>query len=273
MLPQQIAQADFLEILFDDRNKSYGAYLLRKGYNKRLSVAVGSMLFAVLIFFFVYHLFGGAYEETGAAKRISGEIEIMAAKPPVEQPKIAPPPPPPPVKKIASVQFTTPPKIVSDKDVKPDDMPPDTDDLTHRKIGLVTAEGGYPEDIVAPPVDADKGIIALPVQKDDAKEFVPIEIESTYPGGVHAWKRYLMRTLEYPADARNHFIAGPVLVQFIVDVDGSVSNIVALSGPDELKNEAVRVIGKSGKWTPAIQNGRKVKSYKKQVIVFQLNEE
>jgi len=58
-------------------------------------------------------------------------------------------------------------------------------------------------------------------------------------------------------------------VQFIVDKQGVVSDVEAISGPNELREEAVRVIKKSGQWTPAVQNGRQVKSYKKQPIIFQ----
>ena len=68
----------------------------------------------------------------------------------------------------------------------------------------------------------------------------------------------------------NNEIQGTVVVQFIVDKEGNVSDVEAISGPNELREEAVRVIKKSGKWTPAIQNGRQVKSYKKQPIKFRL---
>lgn len=79
--------------------------------------------------------------------------------------------------------------------------------------------------------------------------------------------------LRYPAQAVDNGIQGPVMVQFIVDREGVVSEVKAISGPVELREEAVRAISRSGKWTPAIQNGRKVKSYKRQQIVFMLGEE
>ena len=64
-----------------------------------------------------------------------------------------------------------------------------------------------------------------------------------------------------------------VVVEFVVDQDGNLSNVQAISGPEELRREAVRVIKKSGKWNPAIQNGRPVKSYKKQPIIVQIQSE
>jgi len=97
-----------------------------------------------------------------------------------------------------------------------------------------------------------------------------VEIESDYPGGASAWQRYLNKNLRYPQEAIDGEIQGTVVVQFIVDKAGNVSDVDAISGPKELRDEAVRVIKKSGSWTPAVQNGRQVKSYKKQPIVFRL---
>ena len=97
-----------------------------------------------------------------------------------------------------------------------------------------------------------------------------MEIESSYPGGPGAWMRYLNKTFRYPQEAQDNEIQGTVVVQFIVDKAGVVSDVEAISGPKELRDEAVRVIKKSGSWTPAVQNGRQVKSYKKQPIQFRL---
>jgi periplasmic protein TonB len=103
--------------------------------------------------------------------------------------------------------------------------------------------------------------------------YTKVEIESVYPGGQQAWFRFMANTLRYPDEAVNKEIQGTVIVQFIVDTTGNVSNIEAISGPltGGLREEAVRVIKKSGNWIPAVQNGRKVKSYKKQPLVFSLS--
>jgi protein TonB len=78
--------------------------------------------------------------------------------------------------------------------------------------------------------------------------------------------------MRYPDEALNNEIQGTVVVQFIVDKEGNVSDVQAVSGPTEggLREEAVRVIMKSGKWTPAVQNGRSVKSYKHQPVTFHI---
>jgi hypothetical protein len=105
---------------------------------------------------------------------------------------------------------------------------------------------------------------------DSSKIYEKVEIESEYPGGVPAWQQFLSKNLHYPDAAVNNEIQGDVIVQFIVDVDGAVSDVKAISGPVELRVESIRVIKKSGKWIPAMQNGKYVKSYKKQPFKYRL---
>jgi protein TonB len=104
--------------------------------------------------------------------------------------------------------------------------------------------------------------------------FTKVEIESCFIGGPAAWNRFLNKNLRYPRDARNDNIEGTVIVQFIVDREGKVSDIRAISGPETggLREEAVRLIDISrGGWVPAIQNGRQVQSYKRVPIMFKLD--
>ena len=169
----------------------------------------------------------------------------------------------------------TPPRIVPDEQVTKDEMPP-VEDQENAKIGLDNKDGVKEGDmVIAPPGDGDGKVIELPKKDEDGMDgiFTSVQIESEYPGGAMAWQRFLNKNVRYPEQAVEQEIQGPVVVQFIVDKEGNVSDVVALSGPDELRAEAVRVIKKSGKWTPAIQNGTKVKSYKKQPIVFRLTNE
>ena len=98
------------------------------------------------------------------------------------------------------------------------------------------------------------------------------QIESSYPGGPSGWMNYLNRTFKYPQDAIKSSIQGTVVVQFIVDEQGKVSGIEAISGPTSggLREETIRVMQRSGRWTPASWNGYKVKSYKRQPLTFRL---
>jgi TonB family protein len=101
------------------------------------------------------------------------------------------------------------------------------------------------------------------------KEFIR---ESDYPGGAAQWLRFLNKTLKYPDNAWKNKIEGIVVVQFVVDEDGNPTDIKVIksSANAELDAEAKRVISESKDWVPAVYGGRFVKSYKKQPIVFKL---
>jgi len=268
----KILNADILDIIFEGRNKEYGAYDLRKTYNKRIVRAIaGTLIIIVLLFagYLISNLNGGPKKQAMVVE----DVQLEDVK---EEKKEPPPPPPPKVEppKVEMAKFT-PPKIVPDKEVKPEEKPPEQEKLEDTKIGTVNQEGVKDDGIAAPPVsDAGKGVVEAPKKDDEDydKTFTKVEIESEFPGGAAAWLRYLNKNLRYPDDAVNNEIQGTVVVQFIVDKEGNVSDVQAIAGPDNggLREEAVRVIKTSGRWTPAVQNGRQVKSYKKQPIVFKL---
>lgn len=273
----KILSADVLDIIFEGRNKEYGAYQLRKTYNKRLMTAL-IVTAAIIVLSFGGYILSNLFNTDSEKKdMVVQDVQLEEIK--QEEKKEEPPPPPPPKPpeppKVEMAKFT-PPKIVKDEEVKEEEKPPEVEKLEETKIGTVNQEGVKDEGIVAPPVeDAGKGVVEAPkkVEEDWDKTFTKVEIESEYPGGSAAWQRYLNKTLRYPQDAIDNEIQGTIVIQFIVDKEGNVSEVEAISGPEELRSEAVRVIKKSGKWTPAVQNGRQVKSYKKQPIVFRLETE
>ncbi|MBS1660925.1 MAG: TonB family protein [Bacteroidetes bacterium] len=279
MKPEQIPNADFLDIVFDGRNKDYGAYQLRRSYNHRLLLAlIAPLAFTGAIFAADYVARRSASHEKVAYNVV--DVQLMEAKPVDKTEPIPPPPPPPPPKmapqKLEITKFT-PPRIVKDNEVKEDEKPPEQEKLQDTRIGAINQEGAKDEGITGPPTTAEngKGLISTPSARpveDYEKTFVKVEIESEYPGGAAAWLRYLNKNMRYPEDGLNNEIQGTVIVQFIVDKEGNVSEVEAISGPETggLREEAIRVIKKSGNWLPAIQNGRKVKSYKKQPVIFKL---
>jgi len=102
------------------------------------------------------------------------------------------------------------------------------------------------------------------------KIYTKVEVESEFPGGQKAWQDYLSKNLHYPDEAINDEIMGDVVVQFIVDDKGNVSDVKAISGPEVLRAESVRIITQSRKWIPAMQDGQKVAAYKLQPIKYRL---
>lgn len=264
-----ILNADVLDIIFDSRNKDYGAYDLRKHYQRRLAKSFIVTLLIVVLLCLTYILLGSM--KPGADKLVvNGTVtleKVTEKEKPVE--KITPPPVkqklPPEIKMLKS---TAP--IIVKEDVPEDEKPPLNDDLDKTRIGTVNSAGIDDNGSIAP-VEEARGVVDAPKKQDDEDGiFRKVEIESQYPGGANAWAVFLTRKLVYPQEAVDINVQGTVYIQFIVDKEGNVSDVTAISGPEELRAAAIAVIKKSGQWTPAIQNGRKVKSYKTQPITFKL---
>lgn len=106
--------------------------------------------------------------------------------------------------------------------------------------------------------------------------FERVEVEASFPGGVQAWRTYLEKNLNASAPIDNGAPSGMymVIVQFIVNKEGGISDIEPLTRLGYgMEEEVVRIIGKSGKWVPAMQNGKPVNAYRKQPVTFMVSEE
>ncbi len=136
--------------------------------------------------------------------------------------------------------------------------------------------------VVRKAADADEtdpkniGIVTPPASSGSPKKepevFTKVEVDAKYPGN---WRSFLERNLDGQVAVDNGATPGmyTVITQFIVDAAGNVSDVKALTSVGYgMEQEAIRVIKKSGKWSPAIQNKREVKAYRKQPITFQVNE-
>ena len=271
MEKQEIQQADLLDILFEGRNKEYGAYQLRKTYNGRLTKALTATASICLLLIGGYTLAGRGHAVKIAAP-MANDIDLAVVK--REEPVVIPPQPK--AQPVATTQFTVP-KITVDNQVKPEDVPPPVDTLENTRIGTANIKGTLDEGIQGPPVAAGGdgiGVVEKPkAMEDDDRPFTSVQIESSYPDGMNAWLRFVSKNFRVPDEAINNNAGGTVVVQFVVDKQGNVSDVKAVDGPKELWAEAVRVIKKSGKWTPAIQNGRQVASYKRQPIIVHIENE
>lgn len=114
-------------------------------------------------------------------------------------------------------------------------------------------------------------VIDLQKQKNDSVKSYNDEKESDYPGGLKGWQHYLLKNLKYPERAMNGSVQGQVIVDFVVDKVGNVTDpYISASVEYSLDEEALRIIKESGKWEPAFQNAHNVKSYKRQPINFRL---
>ena len=270
----KILSADILDIIFEGRNKEYGAYDLRKTYNSRIKKAL-LYTASVIVLIFLGSLFASL-----VGKNKSDTLDVLDTQmAEVKKTEAAPPPPPPPPKpppppEVNQIKFT-PPKIVKDEEVKADEKIEEIKD--DQVISNKTVESDNKVAIVQAPVE-DKGsqITEAPKNDDDDKIFTKVENEAAFPGGDAAWRRFLEKNLN-PGTASDNG-APPatyrVIVRFIVSKDGSISDVQAETKIGYgLEEEAVKVIKRGPKWTPALQNGRNVNAYRRQPITFEVSDQ
>jgi protein TonB len=273
METSKILSADSLDILFDGRNKEYGAYDLRKTYNNRIKVSITGM-FLVCAF-----CLGTAMVANSKGKK-NNELVItdMILSNVNDEKKPEPPPPAPPPKqeppKVEMSKFVAP-IIVKDDEVTPEDEIKDVAILEDTKIGTINQEGKIDDGAVDPPVEGPTNVVAAPKkQRDIDSIFIDVQYEAIFPGGPDGWRKYLERNLNKDLPSENGAPANDytVIVSFIVDRFGVISDVKAENDPGYgTKEEAIKIIRKSPTWEPAVQNGTKVVHRQKQKITFRVS--
>ncbi len=254
MTSHEILKADLLDILFDNRNKQYGAYTLRRQYTSRLAMALGIALSTILLLIFLIKPGSDAASHfLEKEKKFVRVIDIDPIPPKLPDPPVRPTPP---AQDVAKSSLTDKILLVENPDPNKELKPMDEIKLT--AISTSNEEGRIVPEIqtVTKPEPSNT---SQPTNQDDGEtRFVPLEKGPEFPGGPEAWSKFLNRHLQTPADLE----AGEkktVLISFLVDADGSVTGFkVVQSGGNAFDNEVIRVLKKMPKWKPAIQNGHPV---------------
>lgn len=264
-----IFKKEWLDVVFAGKNKAYGAYELRNenGTNTTKSLFIATSLF-VLLFFTpkIINLIKGAMPEDEKLKA----QEVVIAPPPPVNPKTPPPPPvePPPSKQD---QVKMPPPIV-----KPDeevvDEPPTVEDVKKADPGQKTIKGDPDADIVITTSAGEGPKQAAVVEDNNVYDFVSIEQHAEFPGGMAKFYAFAGKT-PYPPMASENNIQGKIIVSFIVEKDGKLTDIQVLRGLGYGLDEAVvKQLKSCPRWTPAIQNGKPVRERYSLPLNFQLQE-
>ncbi len=268
----KILSAAFIDILFDGRNKEYGAYQLRKSYNKRVATALVVTGSFILLLFLGSALANALDKKDNSPLPVEQIVELTEVDQTkkIEQPVIPPPKQITEPPKVEMKQFT-PPIIMVDDKVKDDERPPKNTELADAIIGTKDIEGEKYDDIIAPPLATGTGDVVVPKapEEDYEKIFIKVENPARFPNGMEGWRRHLERNLNYPDAAQDNGTTGVVRVQLVVDKNGKISEVVALNDPgDGLAEEAIRVIKTGPDWIPAEQNGKPVAYRFVQTITF-----
>ncbi|MFZ0282884.1 MAG: energy transducer TonB [Bacteroidales bacterium] len=236
----------FDDIVFEDRNKEYGAYKLRKKYNRNVIIAM--LIGIIILSTAVITPYLNAKELESKAKRAERQVEIKMEN--LDQPaeQIAPPPPPPPPPQDVAQQARYVPPVVVDS-VKPEEV-----------VQLMTADQAQVEvkdETVVEIVEEVKEEI----QEEDpeAEPFVVVEEMPMFPGGEVELLKYIMEHTQYPEVAKENNIQGKVIVRFCVTSKGGVDKVSILKGVDpELDKEAIRVVQTLPAFKPGKQGGKPV---------------
>lgn len=257
MTNKEILHANLLDIIFDNRNKEYGAYTLRRGYNHRLLIALGAGL-SVILFFVLVSMWGKKEEIMNKTTTENGGVIIKSFELPEEKKKKSEIPivKPKPVQQktieqIAKIDFP-PIRIVPDD--KANKTVASQEDLDGNQIATENTSGNNGDDIVK----IDNPALTSGISNEAVKptsDFIPKSSDPEYPGGQEALMRFLSKNLNTPDEMQ----AGEkkmVKIRFKVDDDGLVTAfIIEQSAGGMFDKEVIRVCKKMPRWKPAIQNG------------------
>lgn len=266
---------DWADLVFAGRNQAYGAYQLRRGTGKRNVI---SMLFvaAVAVVAYIGLAAYNSYQETQKA-RFEAEMEASLleqkkqakVEKKTEVPKIE-------VQKVEKVKSSiafTPPVIKKDDEVKPEEEMKTQDELNENKtaIGAFDVKGNDEEGGTVLKAVEEIAAPEPPKHEEENKVFDVVEQMPSFPGGPAALMKYLSENMRYPAVAEENGIQGRVTVQFVVEKDGSVTDVRTMKSVDPaLDREAERVVKSMPKWIPGKQNGTAVRVKYFVPVVFRL---
>ena len=274
----KILQADVLDILFDNRNKAYGAYELRKNYHIRLRRSM--MIAATLIMLTVSApIVASMFDKPIVVDlpndhpRIIKDIEVIIPKEP--EPKVPEAKPLEPSNPVTTIANTTP-IIEAAAAVNDADLPPTKEELKDAVAGIENKEGEGTDVLDLPIIDHEgegSGIIPQEPAPNDNEIFDDVDVSQMpeFPGGEEELIRYLAQNIQYPKQALDGNTEGRVLIGFVVNKEGDIDDVKVLrSIGDGCDEEAVRVIHKMPKWKPGKNNGKLVNVFYNLPVTFQL---
>lgn len=260
-----LVAGDWVDLVFQNKNQAYGAYKLRKGTTKRNIISIIAVLIAAIIMFSVIAI-KNIVDERERSVAVTQTTELSALDKPKKKAEVKQKPkiniePEKVVEKVkSSVKFTAP-VIKKDNEVKPEDEIKTQDELKDSKaaIGALDVKGND---------DANGAVLKLketviqpePKPVEENKVFELVEQMPTFPGGDGALLEFLSKNLNYPIVAQENGVQGNVIVSFVVEKDGSITDVNVIKSVDpSLDKEAKRVVKSMPKWIPGKQNGSAVR--------------
>jgi protein TonB len=278
-----LSSREWCDLVFEGKNKDFGAYVIRTESPKRHNMAViwtliGALLVAALAFGLVK---ANQYLEAKRLANAQDQTEVLidmsqeAEEPEPEQQRVEPEKPEVLPEEVLKSVKVTELQIVEDDKVKKEDEIKTQDELkeTETAFGQKDNERGT-EDRNVTRTLKEEVVVEKPVEKKEEKKeeiFRSVEQMPQFPGGDAALMKYLSSHINYPPMAAENNVQGKVILQFVVEKDGRVGEVkVARSVDKDLDKEAIRVVKSLPKFTPGRQNGQPVRVWYTLPVTFKL---
>ncbi len=269
----KLNSSEWCDVVFEGKNKQYGAYRLRQSSSKRHIVA----FLVILLFAGIVSALPGLISEIkkltqNQQENIDETFELsnIPVEDIPEENKIMQEtaPPPPPLK--TTVQFV-PPTIAKDEEVTDKDVMKSQDEIQETKIQISVASVQGTSDKGVDIAELREHKVIVEEKQVEEKPFVTVEQMPTFPGGEVEMQKFIRDNLRYPVVAQEAGIQGRVTLRFVVSKTGAIENVTVVRGIDpSCDKEAVRVVQSMPKWIPGKQNGLNVPVYFNLPIQFRL---
>jgi len=251
-----ILKNQWVDIVFEGRNKLYGAYELRKSNRK---TTIKALIFGAIIFVAAVSipLFLSMLPESKEDSKVKDiKITKVNLPPKKEEPKqnVYTPPPPPPPARVDQVKFTKPVVAKSEEVVE---EPPKMENLKDKKIGDKNVKGDPDAELTLGPAGTGPKGSQVVEEDNNVYNTAGIEVKPEFPGGIEKFYSFVGKNYRVPDEDG---LRGKVYVTFVVEKDGSLTDIKVLRDIGYgTGKEAIRVLTKCPRWNPGIQNGKPVR--------------
>ena len=255
-----LTSPEWCELVFQGKNKAYGAYKMRANSPKRHTWAMVIVVIIAAVGFSIPTLVKLA---TPKQKEVMTEVTTLSQ----EFKKVEPVAPPPALK--SSIKFTAP-VIKKDEEVRDDEEIKSQEELTQTKVAISIADVKGNDELNGKDIAELKEVITKAPEAEE-KPYTMVEQMPQFPGGDRELLSFIAKNLRYPTIAQENGIQGKVFVRFVVSATGDVKDVKVMRSLDPYcDKEAIRVIQSLPKWIPGKQNGRNVPVYYTVPITFKL---
>lgn len=253
---QRVSSTIRNEVVFENRNRNYGAYTLRKNYDRNMMFILFGLIISLGAVYGAFNLVN-RNDKNNIKKLPTDETTTPIETPPIEKDEIIslPTPPSPPAPKFNTTQFIPP---IAENDIVEDSLP------TQKELETVNAgektQIGNPDIFNPTIIETEKLPETIEIPNDEPTFLVDEEAE--FPGGYPGMMKFIQENFVIPNSVLDEGTGGRVVLRFVVEKDGQVSNVAVIQSlSNECDKAAIKVVQRMQNWKPAKINGRVVRAW------------